>query len=86
METVETSRRKYQTDIKYKPPLNLALSLRMSALIIHSNTSIQGGFFAGPPPKSTEKLIKARLGLTNRTIYINVDSPNLDFPYFNFLG
>ena len=22
----------------------------------------------------------------SRTIYVNVDSPNLGFPYFNFLG
>ena len=22
----------------------------------------------------------------SRTIYVNVDSPNLSFPYFNFLG
>ena len=40
-----------------------------------------------PPLKglSTEKLIWARLGVS-RTIYVNVDSPNLGFPYFNFLG
>ena len=31
------------------------------------------------------KLIKARLGVS-RPIYANVDSPNLGFPYFNFLG
>ena len=39
-----------------------------------------------PPLKvqSTEKLILARLGVS-RTIYVNVDSPNLGFPYFNFL-
>ena len=34
---------------------------------------------------STEKLILARLGVS-RTIYVNVDSPNLGFPYFKFLG
>ena len=34
---------------------------------------------------STEKLIWARLGVS-RPIYVNVDSPNLGFPYFNFLG
>ena len=34
---------------------------------------------------STNKLIKARLGVS-RPIYVNVDSPNLGFPYFNFLG
>ena len=32
------------------------------------------------PPKSTEKLIKARLG-ASRTIYVDVDSPSLDFPH-----
>ena len=31
------------------------------------------------------KLIKARLGVS-RPIYANVDSPNLGFPYFCFLG
>ena len=34
---------------------------------------------------STEKLIEAGLGVS-RTIYVNVDSPDLGFPYFNFLG
>ena len=47
------------------------------------------GFFSslGLPLKvlSTEKLIWARLGVS-RTIYVNVDSPNLGFPYFNFSG
>ena len=40
-----------------------------------------------PPLKvlSTKKLIWARLGVS-RTIYVNVDSPNLGFTYFNFLG
>ena len=33
----------------------------------------------------TEKLIKAMLGVS-RTIYVNVDSPNLGFPYYYFLG
>ena len=43
-------------------------------------------FFTGTPLKvpSTEKLIQACLGVS-RTIYVNVDSPNLGFPYFNFL-
>ena len=35
--------------------------------------------------RSTEKLIWARLGVS-RTIYVNVDSPKLGFPYFNFSG
>ena len=49
---------------------------------------IQGGFLTAPPPLkvlSTKKLILARLGVS-RTIYGNVDSPNLGFTYFNFLG
>ena len=29
--------------------------------------------------------MKVRLGIS-RTIYVNVDSPNLGFTYFNFLG
>ena len=47
---------------------------------------IQVFFSLGLPLKvlSTEKFIKARLGVS-RTIYVNVDSPNLGFPYFNFL-
>ena len=51
------------------------------------NKKLQGNFFTGTPPKvpSTEKLILARLGVS-RTIYVNVDSPNLGFSYFNFLG
>ena len=44
-------------------------------------------FFTGTPltVPSTKKLIYARLGVS-RPIYVNVDSPNLGFPYFNFLG
>ena len=43
---------------------------------------IQGVFFlTGTPPKSSKL---ARLGVS-RPIYVNVDSPNLGFPYFNFL-
>ena len=40
------------------------------------------GVFHGP---GTEKLIQARLGVS-RPIYVNVESPNLGFPCFNFLG
>ena len=50
--------------------------------------NIQGVFFSLVPPLkvlSTKKLIKARLGVS-RPIYVDVDSPNLGFPYFNFLG
>ena len=44
-------------------------------------------FSLGLPLKyqSTEKLILARLGVS-RTIYVNVDSPNLGFSYSNFSG
>ena len=35
-------------------------------------------FFTGTPPKSTEKLILARLGVS-WPMYVNVDSPNLGF-------
>ena len=46
-----------------------------------------GCFFHWASPKISEykKLIKARLGVS-RTIYVNVDSPNLGFTYFNILG
>ena len=49
---------------------------------------LQGVFFSLGLPlnfTSTEKLIWARLGVY-RMIYVNVDSPNLGFTYFNFLG
>ena len=41
----------------------------------------------GSPLKSSKykKLIWARLGVSG-PIYVNVDSPNLGFPYFIFLG
>ena len=45
-------------------------------------------FYTGPPPKSS-KYEKVNLGSVlgvSRTIYVNVDSPDLGFPYFNFLG
>ena len=51
-------------------------------------SNVQGDFFTGTPPLKvliTEKFIKARLGVS-RTIYVNLDSPLLGFPYFNFLG
>ena len=48
-----------------------------------SHFFIQSVFLTGTPPKSSKykKLIKARLGVS-RPIYVNIDSPNLDFPYF----
>ena len=44
-------------------------------------------FYTGPHLKvlSTQKLIWARLGVS-RTIYVNVDSPYLGFPYFKVFG
>ena len=44
-------------------------------------------FLTGTPPKSSKykKVNQARLGVS-RPIYVNIDSPNLGFPYFNFLG
>ena len=45
---------------------------------------IQGVFFPGPPPKKL-KYEKPRLGEV-RSISDNLDTPNLSFPYFNFLG
>ena len=39
--------------------------------------------FTGPPPKSS-KYRKVDLIGVSRTIYVNVDSPNPGFPYFNF--
>ena len=44
-------------------------------------------FFNWPPPESSKykKVNLARLGVS-RPIYVNVDSPNLGFPYFFFRG
>ena len=42
---------------------------------------LQGGFFDWPPLKSSKYW--ARLGVS-RSIYVNVDTPNLGFTYFNF--
>ena len=63
--------------------LNLFLSV-YAQFFKALNTHLQGVFFSlGLPLKclSTEKLIWARLGVS-RTTYVNVDSPNLGFPYF----
>ena len=51
----------------------------------HSNKFFQQIWLPKTYRVHTEKLILARLGVS-RTIYVNVDSPNLGFPYFNFLG
>ena len=44
-------------------------------------------FLTGTPPKNS-KYKKVNLGKVRCIwpIYVNVDSPNLGFPYFNFLG
>ena len=45
-------------------------------------------FLTGTPPKSS-KYKKVNLGRgigVSRPTYVNVDTPNLGFPYFNFLG
>ena len=55
---------------------------------MYLSKDIQGVFLTGTPPKSsknTKKLILAGLGVS-KPIYVNVDSPNLGFPYFNFVG
>ena len=55
---------------------------------IRPDNSNTGCFFSLVPPlkvQSTKNLILARLGVS-RPIYVNVDSPNLGFPYFYFLG
>ena len=47
-----------------------------------------GCFFPLVPPlkvQRTKKLIYAWLGVS-KPFYVNVDSPNLGFPYLNFLG
>ena len=55
---------------------------------LFSHFLLTGWFFSLVPPLkvlSTKKLTWARLGVS-RPIYVNVDSPNLGFTYFNFLG
>ena len=56
------------------------------------DTDTYRAFFHWYPPKtfrlkvpSTKKDIWARLGVS-RPMYVNVDSPNLGFQYFYFLG
>ena len=48
---------------------------------------VQGVFSTGTPLKSS-KYKKFNLGWlgVSRPIYVNVDTPNLGFPFFNFLG
>ena len=53
-----------------------------------SETKFTGCFFTlGLPLKvwSTKKIIRLWLGVS-RTIYVNVETPNIGFPYFKFLG
>ena len=67
------------------PDLIFSFCLILILRELHSAVIIKGVFFTGTPLKvtSTEKLIYARLGVS-RPIYVNVDSPNRGFPYFNF--
>ena len=53
----------------------------------HLELSFRVFFHWYPPSKSSKykKLISTMLGVS-RPIYVNVDSPKLGFPYFNFLG
>ena len=75
-----------QPKLKLKFPSKLFLEC-YSIPCVNTLLSIYRVFSLVPPRKvlSTEKLFKARLGVS-RTIYVSVDSPNLGFPYFNFLG
>ena len=61
----------------------MALELLEITTVVHTGCFLPLGL----PLKvlSTEKLILARLGVS-RTNYVNVDSPNLGFTYFNLLG
>ena len=73
-----------------QPNFNHSETLQWSVLTARSKISkvkYRVFFSLGLPLKclSTEKLIWARLGVSG-PIYVNVDSPNLGFPYFNFLG
>ena len=55
--------------------------------IYYEDSALYRVFFSLVPPlkvRSTKK-IQARLGVS-RPIYVYVDSPNLGFQYFNFLG
>ena len=63
------------------PNLMVVFNMNIAITIL-----IQGVFLTGTPLKvpSTKKLILARLGVSG-PIYVDVDSPNLGFPYFNFL-
>ena len=46
---------------------------------------VRGRLFFLHTKSSKYKKVKARLGVS-RLIYVNVDSPNIGFPCFNFLG
>ena len=54
---------------------------RITRVVFEGNATnlVQGVYFHC---LSTEKLIEAGLGVS-RTIYVNVDSPDLGFPYFS---
>ena len=63
------------------------LKKQTNSALLAISTNIQGVFFHWYPPKSSKykQVNQAWLGVS-RPIYVNVDSPNLGFPYFNFLG
>ena len=74
----------YDLVAKYSEPIDFQNCIG----ILVSGDQNTGWFFSLVRPLkvlSTEKLILARLGVS-RPIYVNVDSPNLSFPYFNLLG
>ena len=75
-----------QVNILERDPGTVVGSKESDMMIIHGWWTLIGNyctgcFFTGTPPKvpSTEKLIQARLRVS-RTIYVNVDSPNLLSP------
>ena len=70
------------TDSK-NTPLVVYLNKHIYHHYHHNHHLLQGVFFTGPPPKMCK--YRKLLGVS-RMIYVNVDSPNLGFPYFNFLG
>ena len=56
-------------------PSKLSVSTTTTNYNVKVQNIIHGVFFNWYPPKSTKKLILARLGVS-RPIYVNVDSPN----------
>ena len=58
------------------------LKKQTNSALLAISTNIQGVFFHWYPPKSSKykQVNQARLGVS-WPIYVNVDSPNLGFPY-----